>query len=343
MIIPFCDQEIERSIEEKKEPILNGLYRGNVGFLIAPPDLGKSFLCLSIAYEVSLPCHGLVGVGVSGSAPLKTLIWPIEDTVTGVLSRVQSHMNSFPIGVKQKLKENVSFYNSHEPICSSDENQFSSEVGRAETSLKKLVEAGKGYDLIIIDTLREATGSADETKHDHIINVSLNHLAQEANAAVLVVHHPTKEISRGKEEPSSVSGSGLSSTLSKSKLHLYMKKVADKQKKDSLQLLFTKANYLPPNKKASIELKWSNNSILFSDEHALSSILEGELCSLSEKNVIQKPRQPKKRTLTEKAMIPRDESLLSEESISKANQSFGPFGESMSEQLKSEVLRKKGN
>ena len=90
-----------------KDQILKGLFRGNFAFLIASPDSGKSYLSLSIAYELACPEHQLIGVTASPSNPLKTLIWPIEDSLVGIIPRVKKHLSSFSEAIKDKIKNNI--------------------------------------------------------------------------------------------------------------------------------------------------------------------------------------------------------------------------------------------
>ncbi|NMS64518.1 AAA family ATPase, partial [Vibrio parahaemolyticus] len=125
-------------------------------------------------------------------------------------------------------------------------SKHTKEWEEASSALEKLIATAKGYDLVVIDTLRDAIGSADVVDDDYYIRIALERLANEANVAVLVVHHPTKDVSRGKEIINSVSGSGLSSTLSKSKLHLYLDQLIDKKDGtvQETRLRHIKANYV---------------------------------------------------------------------------------------------------
>ncbi|MDP2556840.1 hypothetical protein Q8W15_04845 [Photobacterium damselae subsp. piscicida] len=78
-VIALSEEDINESLaNSNKEQILKGLFRGSVGFLIAPPDSGKSYLSLSIAYEMALPEYPLIGVRDGENKVLRTLIWPIR-------------------------------------------------------------------------------------------------------------------------------------------------------------------------------------------------------------------------------------------------------------------------
>lgn len=336
-VIALSEQEITSNLaSNQKEQILKGLFRGSIGFLIAPPDSGKSYLALSIAYEVALPEYPLIGVSHNNNKALKTLIWPIEDSLPGTLPRIQTHLSRFSLSVKERLKENVGIYCHADPICCSGGAKHTKEWQEASKSLDKLIKTAKSYDLIIIDTLRDAVGSANVVEDDYYIRIALERLAHEADAAVLVVHHPTKEVSRGKEIINSVSGSGLSSTLSKSKLHFYLDQVIDK-KDGTIQetrLRHIKANYIPYDQqwKRPIQLHWSEGSLLHVDS---KSLMQLELEEVSQERKTQKVSRKRLSQLSEKqVLIERNDALLSEESKRLAEQTtHGPFGSGMASEL----------
>lgn len=231
-----------------RDNILVGLKRGSTGFLIAPPDTGKSYICLSIAYELALPAMpSLIGVRANQNKPYRTLIWAPEDGVDGTCERISNHLASFSDSICKDLETNVSIY--------PNDDAFS------DVTISCLMEEAKDYDLLIIDTLREAIGALDEVKDDAKIRIWLDKIAKGADVAILVVHHPTKEISRGQGIVNSVAGSGLSSTLSKSKLHLYAYII-----KSRLCIRHIKSNYVPVDEKITdLELHWSPESIVCRD------------------------------------------------------------------------------
>lgn len=196
--------------------------------------------------------------------------------------------------------------------------------------------------MVVIDTLRDAIGSADVVDDDYYIRIALERLANEANVAVLVVHHPTKDVSRGKEIINSVSGSGLSSTLSKSKLHLYLDQLIDKKDGtvQETRLRHIKANYVPFDQqwRKPIRLHWSNNSLLHVDQEVVIQLRNDQLDGDSDNEKKPGADKPVKRRLSrlseEPGLIHRDDSLLSEESKRLAQQtSHGPFGGGMASEL----------
>ncbi|PVZ64547.1 hypothetical protein DC094_19285 [Pelagibaculum spongiae] len=337
-IIRFSETDVEVALQSSRETILKGLYRGAVGFVIAPPDTGKSFFCMSIAYELAQPNSQLLGLIESDQPPLKTLIWPIEDTVPGILPRIKQHLAAFSIEIKIHLEKYVAFYGEEEAICCAGHLQNSTEETKAYLALQQLIEKARNYDLVVIDTLRDATGSADEVKDDYYIKTALEKLAKEADVALLVVHHPTKEVARGKEIINSVAGSGLSSTLSKSKLHIYLDRDL-KNHPDSIRMRHIKANYLSADQQFTKPrlLHWSKEGILFQNEIGLQMLTQ----DLKEIGKLKPKTQKRKRSKIslEPIIIDTDKSLLSEESKKLAEQAEGPFGKGMADQL-TEMMNK---
>ncbi len=337
-VISLSENEIEENaLEANNEQILKGLFRGSVGFLIAPPDTGKSYFALSIAYEMALPEYLLIGLRTDEKKIFKTLIWPIEDALPGTLPRVKNHLSVFSSTVKERLKDNVAIYKQRDPICCANALRQTQEGQDAVNALDALIYSAKQYDLVIIDTLRDAVGSADIVEDDYYIRIALERLAKEADVAVFVIHHPTKEVSRGKEVINSVSGSGLSSTLSKSKLHLYLDQVINKKEGiiEATRLRHIKANYVPFNEqwRVPITLYWTQYSLLYRDPYFVNQFETGIL-SQSERKVSKPIKKRLSRLSEEPGLIHRDDSLLSEESKRLAQQiNYGPFGGGMASEL----------
>ena len=88
-------------------------------------------------------------------------------------------------------------------------------------------------------------------------------VAKEADVSILAVHHPNKNVARGIEKLSSVSGSGLSRTIANARLLLYLepgKPGRDKDKGPTLKYL--KANLLRGEERQDIPLEWTSYSLL---------------------------------------------------------------------------------
>jgi RecA-family ATPase len=249
------------SISQSSETqyILKGLSKKRIGFIVSGPDVGKGFLCLSIAYELAtdLPLLNLKG----GKGTFKTLYWPIEDGVEEIAKRMLCHMAFFPDFVKEQISSNVSLWDSSTPLC---QLRNGSEVPGSEAARNELISACQDYDLLIIDTIREAAGNADEIEDDNLIKSIIQEIAVKGDVAVLLVHHLTKAVIRGTEKISNVSGSGFSRTQANSRMHLYLEKIEPKQSNEPLlKLSHIKANYIPKTERLyQSPLKWTAASLL---------------------------------------------------------------------------------
>ncbi len=249
------------SISQSSETqyILKGLSKKRIGFIVSGPDVGKGFLCLSIAYELAtdLPLLNLKG----GKGTFKTLYWPIEDGVEEIAKRMLCHMEFFPESIKEQISSNVSLWDSSTPLC---QLRNGNEVPGSEAARNELIAACKDYDLLIIDTIREAAGNADEIEDDQFIKNIIQEIAVQGDVAVLLVHHLTKAVIRGTEKITNVSGSGFSRTQANSRMHLYLEKIEQKQSSEPLlRLSHIKANYIPKSERLQqLPLKWTESSLL---------------------------------------------------------------------------------
>ena len=251
----------------KPPEILYGLPKGKFGFLISTPDTGKSYTCLSLAYEIAT---GIKLLGLStDSTPKKVLYWPIEDGEPATMERVITHLSNFSDASVKLIEENLKLYSMEDFICQPMDVSAYLQTSNLDT----LISEGKGFEFIIIDTIREASGACDEVKNDRIIKMSLQRLAKETGAAVLVTHHLTKEASRGNETITSVSGSGLSETLANSRYQLLVQRHAKKTKDTDYSMSHIKKNYVPKSKILNQQpLHWTEYSLPILDLSALKSI-----------------------------------------------------------------------
>jgi RecA-family ATPase len=239
--------------------VLKGLARQRIGFIVSGPDVGKGYLCLSIAYELATNLKILnlkTGIG-----PLKTLYWPIEDGVDEVAKRMLCHMALFPNTVAEQISKHVSLWDSTDPLC---QLRNGTEILGSENSRNALIAACQDFDLLIVDTIREAAGNADEIDDDQLIKNIIQDIAIRGNIAVLLVHHLTKAVIRGTEKVTNVSGSGFSRTQANSRMHLYLEKVESKQSVTPfLKLSHIKANYIAKSERLhQAPLKWTDASLL---------------------------------------------------------------------------------
>lgn len=247
------------SKSSESQYILKGLSKKRIGFIVSGPDVGKGYLCLSIAYELASELS-LLNLKTANK-PFKTLYWPIEDGVEEVAKRMLRHMENFPQPIKEQISSNISLWDSSSPLC---HLRNGNEIPGSEIARNELITACQDFDLLIIDTLREAAGNADEIEDDQVIKSIIQDIAVKGDIAVLVVHHLTKAVIRGTEKVTNVSGSGFSRTQANSRMHLYLEKIAQKQSHESvLKLSHIKANYIPKSERLQqFTLKWTDVSLL---------------------------------------------------------------------------------
>tara|TARA_R110001583_G_scaffold85368_2_gene223693 strand:- start:8688 stop:9770 length:1083 start_codon:yes stop_codon:yes gene_type:complete len=263
-IISIDPKNIDKYQDQVGGHVLHGLPKGKYGFLISTPDTGKSYLCLSLAYEVASTMR-LLGLAASNE-PKKVLYWPVEDGIAITMGRISKHLKAFNQYDVDCIVSNLSLYESEQHLCHPNtESNYAS-----ERFLDDFSEHAKDYDLVIIDTVREATGACHEVKDDKVIKLALQKLAGQSGAAILLTHHLTKEASRGNEPITSVSGSGLSETLANSRYQIVIQQSESKRggSNSTYLLSHVKKNYVPREHLFVDQVfNWSEDSLpyIFSD------------------------------------------------------------------------------
>lgn len=337
MLIPISleDYGIYKSENPIPEFVIKGLPKRDLGVLIAPPDTGKSHLCLSIAYELATGLN-ILGVRPSTGKTCRTLYWPVEDGIHQAFNRIEQHLKVIPKEYHPAIKDNVSLYESGGSILSATRGIDQQEVSGARRELDRLISHAKNFDLVIIDTIREAIGTATEVEDDVRIKEALKELAQKADVAVLITHHPTKNVIRGLEGVSTASGSGLSCTVAFARCHLYINTEREKKGGEVRHtLLQPKANFLTQQERIRQSLFWRGGSLL----SAISSTLEesDELTGIPNKALEgNKALEPRKKPL----VIEATEEKFSEKSrrLAEANKATKRY---ISDDLVQKYLDKK--
>ena len=313
-IVELNDSLFESSFQERSiNEVLLGLNKQEIGFLVASMETGKGYLCLSIAYELTTT-YPFVEV-TRNNGPKKVLYWCVEDGISVVAERVRNHFEVMENAMSSVIQSGLQLFEG-EPICCSGDAS-NTDVLAAADNLMKLTEAAKEYDIVIIDTIREAVGTADEVKDDLTIKLALQTLAKNADVAVLVCHHLKKAPQAGLEKVTSVSASGFSRTLANSRIQLFMDKDA-KQNKTTLSHI--KANNLQLNNRLSGKvLKWTDSSLLISKDFELTRS-EYRVSSPEEAELVTPKRAyvPKVIADEEPTVVNIDEAELSEAATKKA-------------------------
>lgn len=252
-VVPFSFAKAKENTREKTvEEIFVGLGKGEYGFLLGPPNLGKSNLSLSLCYETAT-AKKIIGLIPDHATPKKVLYVPFEDKLANTNSRIISHSAVLSDRQCELIEENFSYYNNFSPLLSIFGNQ--SQPENLHKPVKDLIEAAKDFDLLILDTARGLLGSWDEVKGDSLFRQTMNDIASNADIAILINHHLTKVQSGNLDDVNSTGGSGLSTSQSESKFHifLYLEKPKSHEKVGRLCLKHTKHNYIKPDKAFSSE------------------------------------------------------------------------------------------
>ncbi|WP_409589904.1 AAA family ATPase [Vibrio jasicida] len=242
---PFCVENILQAKQNLlKNFVIPGLSKKKVGFLNGPPNIGKSFLLQTLAYEVAL-AKPLVGIIDSETAnPLKVLFLCQEDGLDGFLSRAESQIQIFSQEELKVLQEQL--VPAVMPYSLINRNP---EDPKCKFQVEMLINDAKNYDLVIIDTARKVMGNAREVEEDKLLEDVLDQVANEADVAILVSHHLTKLHADRKQklDINATGGSGLSSTQASSKYHLTLY-YGDDKGHATTKLWHSKYNYVPKDK-----------------------------------------------------------------------------------------------
>jgi RecA-family ATPase len=307
-LISLDEVSLNSLVSTVEEDVIHGLSKKRFGFLVSAPDMGKGYFCLSLSYELA---SGGSILGIGDGKEIKVLYWPIEDKANKLAERIKGHLQHMPLSKVSKIRANMKIWAGDDSICCSDMTKSSSAELLSKKAREDLIEASMDYDLLIIDTLREAVGNCDEVKDDYRIKVTLQEIAKKADIAILATHHLTKEGVRGNEKVSNVSGSGLSETMANSRYQLFLgKKTIGRNKAESLYFSHLKHNYVPHDEKISERLlSWSKGNLLISEYADLDGI--DDLDESLDIPVFIEDKEP--RTLS------IDESVLSQASKDKAN------------------------
>lgn len=265
-IISVTSTSIEQLVSEQRDEVLPGLSKKSYGFVIGNPGAGKGYFFLSLAYELTTNIK-LLGLSKQ-SAPIKVLYWPIEDGVNTVAARIKKHLHGISDETAELIEQNFSLYNSFNPICSRRNDAHLSKI--IESNRSELIKAALDYDLLIIDTIREASGSCHEVEDDQSIKVTLQEVARSADVAILVSHHPTKDVMRKKEVLTTVSGSGLSVTQANSRYSIFIDTVDNKKEKTTQISHLKHNNVIQEDVITNKKVHWDSNSLMFIDDAMLS-------------------------------------------------------------------------
>jgi hypothetical protein len=182
----FSWEEFSNLEFQDSEKVIFGLYRGNVGQLVASTDIGKSTLALnfSLSALAGREFYPLVNQGHSAN---RILYIDGESTRQELQTDICKMIENFSEEEKEKVKKNLWL------ICDQEIDDEPLELTNPE-HIKKIEELADQInpDLIIVDTYSALFTLEDENSNAEVKNMviqPLKSLARRSNSAVLFLHH----------------------------------------------------------------------------------------------------------------------------------------------------------
>jgi regulatory protein RepA len=274
---PLKDYSIQRGVgyffDHQPLPldfVLPGLMRKSVGVLVAAGSTGKSFYavqtCLSVCAGRDL--FGLYGGAEVTAGPVAYLA--LEDTldvfwhrIHGIAAYLRSANGEEDFRAIRNAAENLHIHElygrGYRPIEGDDL--------QPSAHLRQTVEAviEQGARLIVVDTYSRflAGHSEQDNAVAATIVAALEQMCQQANAAVLVLHHTNKisQLAGGQGEQGAARGASALTDNARYQMNMWTmpKEVAeahgvpDDQRKAYVFAEATKANHLPPQGKMLLQ------------------------------------------------------------------------------------------
>lgn len=167
---------------EDTDFVLPGLPAGSVGGLVSPGGVGKSFWAMSVVLSVATG-HSLCGLEVSTGG---VLYLAAEDPVQRILPRLRAYA--------QQIPEPLRDLSALELRCC-----YGSPINLMQPAhLDTLVATAQGKRLIVLDTLSRFHHLDENSSRDmSALMATLEQLALRSGAAVLFLHHTSRDYAAG--------------------------------------------------------------------------------------------------------------------------------------------------
>lgn len=161
--------------------VLPGLVRGTGGSIVAPGATGKSWCALQLAVQIAC---GFDSLGFGEVQRGKVLLLAAEDPRDVLWGRIRELGRRLDQAQAEDLKENLFLV-----PCLGEAGDLMDDGTTAE----RIIQAGRGARLIILDTLsRWHTGEENDRKDAARVMRQIERIAKETGAAVVFLHHVSK-------------------------------------------------------------------------------------------------------------------------------------------------------
>lgn len=200
--------------------ILPGFLAGTVGALIAPGATGKSYFTIEAAMGVACTVAGADLLDLRPSHHGPVVYFAAEDPAPALIRRLHAIGSRLGPEARAAVAENLSVV----PVLGAmvdvlDQNQRASIIARCA-----------GVRLIILDTLSRIHRLDENSNGDmaQLIAV-LEHIATEAHASVLFLHHSSKLAAREEQTDQQQAARGASALIDNSRWSGFVAKMTEKE------------------------------------------------------------------------------------------------------------------
>lgn len=260
------------------DEVIPGLMTSQVGILVAPGGVGKSYFALQLLFQISLgsEINFSLGLKVQSGGPYNVIYLSFEDNKEIISKRLQTIKDFW--SSNQLNNDSLTYATSSVHIFSLARSnlrlidQFGNKTKLYDDVLNKALELKPR--IVIIDTLRRSH-NCDENNNGSMSNV-ISHfeiLAEKSGSSVLLLHHETK-VSTGGTSSSRGASSIVDSVRFMMRMQVMTKlesekfNFSDDQRKSWVSLSTEKTNYTAALR--SFWLKRTERGLLITDTPVLS-------------------------------------------------------------------------
>lgn len=202
--------------------VIHGLNNGELGQVVATPNIGKTTLALNLSMSMALgmPFMPLY----EGGIPRRVMYLDFENRKAFLQKDIRVMIQNFDEDDRELIEENL--------FIAVDQEIYGVEMNLSNPDHLDILmrEAHKFRpDLIIIDTMAAAfslTNENDNSEAERSVIKPLKHVARETGAAILIVHHKGKKSETG-DSNEVYAGRGASAFAAAFRLVLTLKPLTD--------------------------------------------------------------------------------------------------------------------